>query len=368
MKLIRSVFRCALLSGALLVAAQGMLSANGQSNPSSATLPALSPDQSPRDFRANLVALLAQDRFADLDAVADGLRTQQSRFKGGAWRLHAFYGTLSYPGSATAPDAEWRALIAKLQRWTENSPASPTPRVTLARTYLRFAWKARGTGFADTVTPEGWTLFRQRVQSARDVLEEAAKLTGTCPEWYRQMQTVALAQQWDRKQFDTLADQAMANEPSYFYFALAEANYLLPKWYGQQGDTERYAGQVADRTGGAEGAAVYFRIAAAVNCCGRTQAPAMSWPRVQEGFASIEQLYGSTNYQRNAMAYLALRAGDAATAKQLFARIGNDWDHDVWKTKARFDASRTGEAIANIEPVGATPVFPVFPTSEIDVE
>jgi hypothetical protein len=57
----------------------------------------------------------------------------------------------------------------------------------------------------------------------------------------------------------------------------------------------------------------------------------MSRPRVQEGFASIEQTYGSTNRQRKVMAYVALRAEDLPTAKQLFARIGDDWDETVWK-------------------------------------
>lgn len=304
-------------------------------------------------FRANLVSLFSQDKYSDLDAIAAQLRSQRLRFKGGAWQLHVFYRTLTYPGSTTAMDAEWQAHIAKLERWRQESPASPTPRLALAETYLRFAWKARGTGYASTVTPEGSALFRQRVQSARGILEEAAQISSACPEWYRQMQTVALAQQWDRQQYAALAAQAMNSDPGYFYNAIAEANYLLPKWYGQRGDTERFAGQVADKVGGAEGAALYFQIAAAMNCCGRTQARAMSWPRVAQGFAALEQLYGSTNYERNVMAYMALRAGDVATATQLFARIGNDWDQSVWKSKARYDASRTGRAIADVQPVHA---------------
>jgi hypothetical protein len=73
----------------------------------------------------------------------------------------------------------------------------------------------------------------------------------------------------------------------------------------------------------------------------------MSWPRVQRGFAAIESLYGSTNHERNVMAYLAVRSRDAATAQQLFARIGNDWSEPVWRTKAAFDAARTGQEISD---------------------
>jgi hypothetical protein len=116
-------------------------------------------------------------------------------------------------------------------------------------------------------------------------------LAENSPQWYLQMQGVALDQQWDRAAFDALAERALAHELGYLgyhYFAVAESNYLLPKWYGKPGDTERYAAEVADRIGGDE--------------------------------------------------------GDAATAQQMFARIGNDWSESVWKTKAAFDAGRAGRA------------------------
>ena len=294
-----------------------------------------------RDFRVSLLGEFNAGRYAELDTLAQQLQQQRSRFKGGGWRLHVFFGTLSSPGSATATDAAWKAHLAKLEKWAQSSPNSATPRITLAQTYLRFAWKARGHGYANTVTRQGWSLFQDRVKSARSTLEQSAVLAENSPHWYLEMQGVALDQQWDRAAFDDLAERALAHEPRYQYFAISESNYLLPKWYGKSGDTERYAAGVADRIGGEEGDAIYFQIAAAINCCRDTQAPALSWPRVQRGFTAMESLYGATNHQRNVMAYLAVRSGDTATAQQLFARIGNDWSQSVWKTKAAFDAAGT---------------------------
>jgi hypothetical protein len=296
-----------------------------------------------RDFHASVLGLFNSSRYAELDALAQQLQQQRTRFKGGAWRLHVLFGTLSSPGSATATDAAWNAQIAKLENWAQASPTSPTARIALAQTYLRFAWKARGHGYSNTVTPQGWALFQSRVKSARSVLDQSAALAGNSPHWYLQMQNVALDQQWDRAAFDELAQRALSHEPGYYYFALSESNYLLPKWYGKRGDVERYAAEVADRIGGNEGDAVYFQIAAAINCCKRTQAPDLSWSRVQQGFAAVESLYGATNRERNVMAYLAVHSGDAVTAQRLFARIGNDWSESVWKTKPAFDAARTGE-------------------------
>ena len=347
MKLIHCWSTSAVVAAALILTSSHPLAAADLTAPAGdVDNPDLS-DTNLRDFRVSLLGLFNSAHYADLDTFAQQLQQQRSRFEGGVWRLHVFFGTLSSPGAATATDAAWKAHIAKLEQWAQSSPASPTPRIALAQTYLRFAWKARGHGFASTVTPEGWALFRDRVQSARSTLEQSAVLAENSPHWYLEMQGVALDQQWDRAAFDALAERALAHEPGYYYFAVAESNYLLPKWYGRPGDTERYAAEVADRIGGDEGDAVYFQIAAAINCCNRTQAPAMSWPRVQRGFAAIESLYKSTSHERNVMAYLAVQSGDAATAQQLFARIGNDWSESVWKTKAAFDGARTEKAAGN---------------------
>ena len=45
--------------------------------------------------------------------------------------------------------------------------------------YIRYAWNARGDGWADTVKEEGWKLFGQRLDMAEDALERAWKLDPT---------------------------------------------------------------------------------------------------------------------------------------------------------------------------------------------
>jgi hypothetical protein len=342
MKFIRCWATTAAVAATLLLTLPPALAADELATPGAAADGLDLSDTDQREFRVSVLGLFNSGRYADLNALAQQLQQQRSRFRGGAWRLHVFFGTLSSPGAETATDADWKAQITRLEKWTQISPASATPRIALAQTYLRFAWKARGHGFANTVTPEAWALFKDRVQLARTTLEQSAALAESSPHWYLQMQNVALDQQWDRAAFDALAERALAHEPGYYYFATSESNYLLPKWYGKPGDTERYAAEVADRLGGDEGDALYFQIAATINCCNRTQAPVLSWPRVQRGFAAIESLYKSTNRERNVMAYLAVHGGDTATAQQLFARIGNDWSEPVWKSKAAFDAARTG--------------------------
>jgi hypothetical protein len=300
-----------------------------------------SDSQPARAFRVTVRHLFDEEKFDDLEAIATKARSQKERFRGGAWKLNVFYTTIQGPGSLTSTDAVWTAHMERLQRWISAKPESITPRVTLAQAYLRFAWKARGNGYGDTVTPDGWKLFRERIQQARDTLEKAEAVSTKDPQWYREMQTVALAQGWDRGQADDLLQKASDVEPGYFYFYNAHANYLLPKWYGKPGDAEKFAETIADRLGGPEGDFVYFTVALVDNCCkAKEQMPNLSWDRVKQGFAALEQLYGSTNHELNAIAFMATRQKDSEFAGQIFARIGDNWDEVVWRTKAKFDKSK----------------------------
>jgi hypothetical protein len=300
-------------------------------------------------FQTTVRNFFNQEKFTQLEEIADAARSQKSRFQGGAWKIHSFYGAMQSPGSLTATDAAWNAHMERLQRWIDFRPESSTPRVALAVSYLRFAWKARGNGTGDKVTAEAWKLFGERVRKAQDILEQARSISTKDPQWYQTMQTVALAQGWDHKQAEQLLEEASTVEPGYYYYYDAYANYLLPKWYGKPGDSETFVKSIADRVGGDEGALIYFQVVLSLNCCkARAQAPEIAWDRVKQGFASLEQLDGSTSYERNALAFMAVRQGDREFAQQLFERIGNNWNDRVWGSKDKFESSKASlSPIAN---------------------
>ncbi|MGB9432312.1 MAG: DUF4034 domain-containing protein [Candidatus Acidiferrum sp.] len=300
-----------------------------------------SDSQPARAFRINVRHLFDNEKFDELEAIAAKARSQKERFLGGAWKLNVLYTTIQGPGSLTSTDAVWTEHMERLQRWIDAKPESITPRVALAQAYLRFAWKARGRGYSDTVTSDGWKLFGQRVQQAKETLEKAETVSTKDPQWYHDMQIVALAQGWNRSQADDLLQKASSFEPNYFYFYSAYANYLLPKWYGKPGEAETFAQTIADRLGGPEGDLIYFEIALVDNCCkAKEQMPNLSWERIKQGFAALEQLYGSTNHELNAVAFMAARQKDNQFAQQIFTRIGENWDEVVWDNKAKFDKSK----------------------------
>jgi hypothetical protein len=121
------------------------------------------------------------------------------------------------------------------------------------------------------------------------------------------------------------------------------ANYLQPKWYGEEGDAEQFADEISKRIGGEEGSFIYFEIASLLNCgsCGDgREALKLSWPRIKEGYAALEHLYGTSDLKMNRYVSMAAKAGDKSAARETFLHLGARWDPSVWGRRAKFDAAR----------------------------
>ena len=290
--------------------------------------------------------LLRSEKFDELDKMVDAERAAKTRFPGGGWRVYNAYAFLGWPftpsGTAVAAagdTAAWQAHFNTLERWISARPNSITARVALAEAYTNYAWAARGTEMADLVDEKPWKLFKARLQAARDVLKRASTLSSKCPQWYATMQSIARGQGWELAEQTKLLEQASQFEPLYYYYYKNHAYALQPKWYGESGDAERFAAQMARRIGGKQGAIIYFETLTCEACDSRPDL--VSWELVKQGFDAEEELYGPSKHKLNGYANLATRAENRDVAIPLFLRIGNNWDKNRWESKEYFDSARS---------------------------
>jgi hypothetical protein len=293
-------------------------------------------------FDVILQSRLRRGAFAELDAYADAARRTRARLPGGAWVLARMVSALaSHPGGEDRPDPEWAEHLARFQAWAAARPGSMTAREAWAFALTDYAWKARGSGYANTVTAEGWARFKDRLAQARQVLGEAPAIP--CPMWFRTMQKVALGQGWDRGPYERLFARAVAVEPRFQECYVAKAWYLMPRWYGKEGEWEAFASQ-ATQALGPEGDAVYFFIMAA-------QAPyyehpkfftmpGHSWPRTRAGFAFIETHWGADQRLLNRELLLAGQACDRAEAARVAGRIKGPVPTDIWGSQGAYENYR----------------------------
>jgi len=98
--------------------------------------------------------------------------------------------------------------------------------------YLSYAWEARGSGWSNEVTEEGWKLFQHRLQLAATALEEAWTADPQDGDVPARMVRVALGHEPTRNNLKIWMDRALAASPNN-RGAIANLIWLLaPRWHG----------------------------------------------------------------------------------------------------------------------------------------
>jgi len=289
--------------------------------------------------------LLEHAEYTSLDAEAQKIRTGGDRLRGGGWKLNTYYAALCTPSDGPdSQDSDWQAHIDSLKKWISHSPQSAAARVALACTYAGWAGNARGTGTADTVTEQGWRLFKERMQYAKRTLVDASHLSERCPGWFFIMQTVARGEGWSKSDEKELYDQAVAFEPGYYYFYQSHAEFLLPKWYGSEQEVLAFINDAPAKFPEPDSSLLYFELTEPVACqCnpGHDLLRGISWEKVKAGYATLERAYGTNSIKDNRYAFLAYMAQDKTAAAQAFALVGDNPDHNLWSGPDAFEAARS---------------------------
>ena len=103
--------------------------------------------------------------------------------------------------------------------------------------FIDWAWEGRGSGFANTVSPDGWKLLRERMTEARSALEEAWALMPEDPVSATKMLNVELALGGgNRAEMEKWFERAMKAESNNYQACLLKMEWLDTKWHGTPED------------------------------------------------------------------------------------------------------------------------------------
>jgi hypothetical protein len=310
--------------------------------------PKISPDQleTEEGYKSPIKLAFSQRDYDQLEKAAREAREGKGRTFGGVWKTLLFYEAVYqafFPPKTKMEESDWKVYFEESKAWIAAKPESAAARINLAQGYLGYAWEARGSGYANTVTNTGWKFFAERTALSAATLAEGAKLKEKDPYWFEVLQNVSLAQGWEKTGARELLELAVTFEPTYYHFYREYANYLQPRWYGDEGEVETYDEEVADRVGGSEGDMLYFEIASLVACqcdAEKTALQNFSWARIKSGYFALGQLYGVSERKRNRFASMAYKENDLPAARLALKQIGDKWDEGVWVKREKFDAAK----------------------------
>jgi hypothetical protein len=271
--------------------------------------------------------------FEHLEELANDYRQSRGTLPDGTWLLSELYNGLE--SGEQEPESAWQARVNLLQQWTNARPQSITARVALANEMVSYAWKARGSGYINSVSTSEYRTFVERAQRTIMICEEAATLAEHCPFTVvpRLIATRGISGRAD-KFYGPLVD-AITADPTVVSYYIEAVVYELPRWHGSsEHSAEMMLSRYADKLGGEEGDVLYARVAWAMQRSGMFS-DAMkechfSWAKVDKGFQALERRFPTALSVKSAHALLGGFAGGRDVAKLLIDKLDGKVDEGVW--------------------------------------
>lgn len=226
-------------------------------------------------------------------------------------------------------DIERKQIIEMMYLPMES--AAPKSAATLALKgafYIDWAWNARGGGYADTVTPEGWKLFDERLEVAREALTKAWETDPHDPDAPTQMIAVMMGLNRPRAEIETWFSRAMAADPDNEEACRKKMLYLEPKWHGSAEEMLAFGRECRDGRNW-YGNIPFQLIEAHVVTSAYSQNPDDYFhdPTVWQDMQSVYEPYLAARpdsaYVRSRYAYWCCRCGQWAEARRQFDRLGD---------------------------------------------
>jgi hypothetical protein len=269
--------------------------------------------------------LFRDERFADIEAIADDYRAHNSRTSSGIWKIGLLHDGLDDDFQRkNRDDAYWAEIAAKVQRWIDAFPNSPTPRILYAGVLSSHGWAIRGGGYAREVREEDWAPFRKLIAESRAYMLANKEIGKTDPQWYMEMISLARVDGSTADEFGVLVDEATWKYPDYYPNYFATILYLAPKWHGDLAQIEEFANRAVRKTREIEGQGMYARIywyASQMQFGERLfRDTSVAWPRMKRGIDDVLKRFPD-QWNINNFAHFACLAGDREETARLTARV-----------------------------------------------
>lgn len=241
-----------------------------------------------------------------------------------------------YHGIVDSVAGNWDYTPGNLHKLEKRYPKSDILALAEAEYWYEYAWHARGSGVASTVSPEGWKLFKQRLEKTEQILKETKSYASDLPAWYQLMIDVEFElgrpQKTIVKTFNEAVHRYRFYYPNYFTMAF----YLLPKWGGSWQVVDNFANWSVKYTQPKIGDTMYVRTYWYVYekmWKSRTffTKTKVSWKKMKASFQTIIRRHPKSYWDLNNYAKFACLAGDGDTFLSLRKKIGKHIMKYAWE-------------------------------------
>ncbi|HEX4146352.1 MAG TPA: DUF4034 domain-containing protein [Pirellulales bacterium] len=257
-------------------------------------------------------------------------------------------------------EGSYQAQFAFVDAWLKQKPDSVAARIAKGHAYIAYAWDIRGGGFAHEVPPESWEPFHDRLQTAEETLNEAARLKPRDVCVFSTLAQVGKALGWSHKKMERTIERGLQVSKKDFVLIDGMVINLLPRWGGAPGDLGKFALRMSERIKGDDGLYVYIRVArttqsAEVDLKRISDEPEQfgqshrdftdpkvvleefSADKLRAAAAVLQKRHPTAKRSMNYVCWVYCVLDDPAAAKEQFAKIVDKPDLAIWGSRDLFD-------------------------------
>lgn len=295
-----------------------------------------------KETYSNLVAEYFWHNETSLDGIASAWMKPECVWDDGRPMLAALdegYGD-AYDGQ---PD--WSVSLSRVNELKKKFPGKAFVALAEADYWVNYAWSARGGGFASSVTPYGWQLFRERLEKAEKVLNDTRSYAAQMPGWYDDMITVQSALGRPIEERDNTFMEGARKFRTYYPIYFTMLDFLKPKWGGSWDAVDKLVEWSVDNTKETEGNSMYARLywnaSVEFPFDGLFKHTRVSWPKMKQGFDDLMARHPRSKWNLNNYARFACLANDRSTFLALRNQIGKAVMIPAWSSKAFLEQCET---------------------------
>lgn len=293
----------------------------------------------PISTEAGRIGILARNgNYKQIEDIATLYAQEHTKFPDGKFRISVIAsGIISgiseelfvglNNGTIDNPD-EIRHFESVFEKWRLVNKKSAIAAIAQAQVWNNYAWKMRGSGYANSVSPEGWKAFAEFTKKAEKILIDTKDYSSSLPIWYELMASIQLPN--DRKEFDRYYREGVAKFPWYFPLHFQMIGRLLPQWGGSIEEADKFITGVAKKEGDAIYTRLYWAYAGGALPADLFKETKADWPRMKRGFIALMKETNNNNWTANNFAKFACIAGDKAAFRQAEAAMKGNINFDAW--------------------------------------
>lgn len=178
-------------------------------------------------------ALLSDENFAGLEALANKYRGSGETTTSGTLKLTHFYEAISNLYEADQiPLGDDDPMRDRMTHWVKKYPRSATSHLAMAASMLGRGMAYRGYGYSSSISAEESAQFHAYTEAASNYLAEHKKQCVSDAGWYELASFAAVRLNWEATDLMALVDEGMAKHPGNLTIPFVAAQYFSPKWGG----------------------------------------------------------------------------------------------------------------------------------------